>query len=187
MILDKALSKIFGTKHERDVKAMLPRVAAINALEPEISALSDDELRARIAAAKERVQGKLKDLPEKIDERRRLTREALEPELVEVFAVVREAGTRTIGQRHYDVQLMGGMVLHEGKIAEMKTGEGKTLVGTLAGTLNALTGRGVHVGTVNDYLARRDADWMGQIYGFLGLSVGCIQHDLDDSARRIAY
>jgi preprotein translocase subunit SecA len=187
MILDKALSKVFGTKHERDVKAMLPRVAAINALEPEISALSDDELRARIAAAKERVQEKLKDRPEKIDERRRLTREALDPELVEVFAVVREAGKRTIGQRHYDVQLMGGMVLHEGKIAEMKTGEGKTLVGTLAVTLNALTGRGVHVVTVNDYLARRDADWMGQIYRFLGLTVGCIQHDLDDSARRIEY
>src|SRR5262249_32688909 len=153
MLLDKALAKVFGTKHERDVKALLPRVAAVNALEAEISALSDDDLRARITAIRERVQGKLKDLPEKIEDRRRLTREALDPELPEVFAIVREAGTRTIGQRHYDVQLMGGMVLHEGKIAEMKTGEGKTLVGTLAVTLNALTGRGVHVVTVNDYLA----------------------------------
>jgi preprotein translocase subunit SecA len=187
MILDKALAKVFGTKHERDVKALLPRVAAINALETEISALSDDQLRARIGAIRERVQAKQKDLPDKIEERRRITREALDPELAEVFAIVREAGKRTIGQRHYDVQLMGGIVLHEGKIAEMKTGEGKTLVGTLAVTLNALTGRGVHVVTVNDYLARRDADWMGQIYRFLGFTVGCIQHDLDDAARRAQY
>jgi preprotein translocase subunit SecA len=187
MIIDKALSKIFGTKHERDIKAMQPRVEAIGALEEETHALTDDELRARLAGIRDAVQAQLKDLPAKIEERRQLTREVLDPQLVPVSALVREASRRAIGQRHYDVQLMGGMVLHEGKIAEMRTGEGKTLVGTLAVTLNALTGRGVHVVTVNDYLARRDAEWMGRIYSFLGFTVGCIQHDMDDAERRAAY
>ena len=187
MIIDKALSKVFGTKHERDVKAMQPRVAAINALEPEIKALSDDALRARVAGIRARVQEGLKTVPEKIEARRALSREVLDKELVEVFALVREAAWRAIGQRHYDVQLMGGMVLHEGKISEMRTGEGKTLVSTLAVSLNALSGRGVHLVTVNDYLARRDAEWMGRIYRFLGFAVGCIQHDMPDEDRREAY
>jgi preprotein translocase subunit SecA len=187
MIIDKALSKIFGTKHERDVKAMRPRVAEINELEAGIKPLSDDALRARLAAIRGRVQESVKTLPENIEERRALTRETLNKELVETFALVREAAWRAIGQRHYDVQLMGGMVLHEGKISEMRTGEGKTLVATLAVSLNALTGRGVHVVTVNDYLARRDAEWMGRIYKFLGFSVGCIQHDMPDEDRRAAY
>jgi preprotein translocase subunit SecA len=187
MIIDKALSKVFGTKHERDVKAMRPRVAAINALEPSIKPLSDDEIRGRIAAIRGRVAEGLKALPEDLEERRALTRDLLNKELDETFALVREAAWRAIGQRHYDVQLMGGMVLHEGKIAEMRTGEGKTLVATLAVSLNALTGRGVHVVTVNDYLARRDAEWMGRIYGFLGFTVGCIQHDMPDEERREAY
>jgi preprotein translocase subunit SecA len=187
MIIDKALSKVFGTKHERDVKAMQPRVAAINVLEPEIKALSDDALRARIAEIRARVQESLKILPEEIEARRALSREVLDKELVGVFALVREAAWRAIGQRHYDVQLMGGMVLHEGKISEMRTGEGKTLVATLAVSLNALSGRGVHLVTVNDYLARRDAEWMGRIYRFLGFTVGCIQHDMPDEDRREAY
>ena len=187
MIIDKALSRVFGTKHERDVKAMRPRVAEIGALEAGIKPLSDDAIRERLAAIRARVQDAQKTLPENIEERRTLTRETLNRELVETFALVREAAWRAIGQRHYDVQLMGGMVLHEGKIAEMRTGEGKTLVATLAVSLNALTGRGVHVVTVNDYLARRDADWMGRIYKFLGFSVGCIQHDMPDEDRRAAY
>ncbi len=187
MIIDKALSKVFGTKHERDVKAMRPRVAAINALEAGIKPLTDDEIRGRIAAIRARVQDALKTLPEDIEERRALTRDVLGRELDETFALVREAAWRAIGQRHYDVQLMGGMVLHDGKIAEMRTGEGKTLVATLAVSLNALSGRGVHVVTVNDYLARRDAEWMGRIYQFLGFSVGCIQHDMPDEDRRAAY
>jgi len=187
MIIDKALSKVFGTKHERDVKAMRPRVAEINALEAGIKPLSDDELRARVGAIRTRIQDALKTLPEKVEERRTLARETLNKELVETFALVREAAWRAIGQRHYDVQLMGGMVLHEGKISEMRTGEGKTLVATLAVSLNALSGRGVHVVTVNDYLAKRDAEWMGRIYKFLGFTVGCIQHDMPDEDRRDAY
>ena len=171
MIIDKALSKVFGTKHERDVKAMRPRVAEINALEAGIKPLSDDApARAHRRRSATRVQDALKTLPENIEERRALAREVLDRELVETFALVRESAWRAIGQRHYDVQLMGGMVLHEGKISEMRTGEGKTLVATLAVSLNALSGRGVHVVTVNDYLARRDAEWMGRIYKFLGFS-----------------
>ncbi len=150
MIIDKALSKVFGTKHERDVKAMQPRVAAISALEPEIKALSDDAIRARMAEIRARVQESLKNLPEEIEARRALSREVLDRELVGVFALVREAAWRAIGQRHYDVQLMGGMVLHEGKIAEMRTGEGKTRVATLALSLTARAGRGPHLVTVND-------------------------------------
>ncbi len=187
MIIDKALSKVFGTKHERDIKAMQPRVAAINALEPGIKALTDEQIRTRMAGIRARVQEGLKSLPTDVEERRALSREVLDKELVEVFALVREAAWRSIGQRHYDVQLMGGMVLHEGKIAEMRTGEGKTLVATLAISLNALSGRGAHLVTVNDYLARRDAEWMGRIYQFLGFTVGCIQHDIPDEERRDAY
>ncbi len=187
MIIDKALSKVFGTKHERDIKAMKPRVEAINALEPEIKTLTDDQIRERMAEVRTRVQDGLKNLPKELEERRALSREVLDQELVGVFALVREAAWRSIGQRHYDVQLMGGMVLHEGKIAEMRTGEGKTLVATLAISLNALSGRGAHLVTVNDYLARRDAEWMGKIYQFLGFTVGCIQHDMPDEERREAY
>ncbi len=187
MIIDKALSKIFGTKHDRDVKALQPRVAAIADLEPEMTPLSDDALRERLSAIKIRVREAVATLPEEMEERRRRVKEVLDAELVEVYAIVREAGKRTLEQRHYDVQMMGGIVLHDGKISEMRTGEGKTLVATLPITLNSLTGRGVHLVTVNDYLAKRDAEWMGQIYTFLGLSVGCIQHDMDDDARREAY
>src|SRR5437870_138270 len=163
--------KFFGSANGRRVKGYQSRVNDINALESELAALSDEALKARTAEFRQQIaDGK-----------------TLDDILVPAFATVREAAKRTLGQRHFDVQLIGGMVLHEGDIAEMKTGEGKTLVATLAVYLNALAGRGVHVVTVNDYLARRDADWMGQIYSFLGFTVGCIQHDLDDSARRIAY
>ncbi|MCW5682136.1 MAG: preprotein translocase subunit SecA [Xanthobacteraceae bacterium] len=163
--------KLFGSSNDRRVKGYLPRVQAINALEPEIAKLSDEQLRARTAEfRKQLAEGtKLDDL------------------LVPAFATVREAAKRTLGQRHFDVQMIGGMVLHEGAIAEMKTGEGKTLVATLAVYLNALAGQGVHVVTVNDYLAKRDSDWMGQIYKFLGLTVGVIVHGLDDDERKAAY
>ncbi len=163
--------KIFGTANDRRIRSYRPRVAAINALEPELAGLSDDELRARTEAfRKELADGK-----------------SLDDLLVPAFATVREAAKRTLGQRHFDVQLIGGMVLHEGRISEMKTGEGKTLVATLPVYLNALTGRGVHVVTVNDYLAKRDAEWMGEIYTFLGLTVGVIVHGLDDEQRKQAY
>ncbi|MBV9694255.1 MAG: preprotein translocase subunit SecA, partial [Alphaproteobacteria bacterium] len=163
--------RFFGSSNERRIRPMMARVAGINALEPRFQAMSDDQLRAMTAAFKERLA----------------KGETLEDILPEAFAVVREAAKRTLGQRHFDVQLVGGMVLHEGNIAEMKTGEGKTLVATLPVYLNALAGEGVHVVTVNDYLARRDADWMGQIYRFLGLSVGCIVHGLTDDQRRESY
>ena len=187
MFIDKALAKVFGTKNDRDVKAMQPRVAAIGAFEEQLLGLSDDSLRARFGEIRARVRAEVPSFPADLEPRRTRVRELLDGVLPEVFAIVREAGKRAIGQRHYDVQLMGGMVLHEGKISEMRTGEGKTLVATLPVSLNAMTGRGVHVVTVNDYLARRDAEWMGRIYGFLGLTVGCIQHDMDDDARRNAY
>jgi preprotein translocase subunit SecA len=164
-------SKIFGSSNERRVKGFRSKVDAINALEAEVAALTDEELRARTLMFREQYQNgaKLDDL------------------LVPAFATVREAAKRTLGQRHFDVQLIGGMVLNQGNIAEMKTGEGKTLVATLAVYLNALTGQGVHVVTVNDYLASRDAEWMGQVYRFLGLSVGTIVHGLDDEQRKAAY
>jgi len=163
--------KLFGTPNDRRIKGYQPKVAAINALEPEVKALSDEQLRARTDQFRaEFAAGK-----------------SLDDLLVPAFATVREAARRTLGQRHFDVQLMGGMVLHEGSIAEMKTGEGKTLVATLPVYLNALSGKGVHVVTVNDYLARRDAEWMGQIYSFLGLTTGVIVHGLDDDQRRAAY
>ena len=162
---------LFGTTNEREVKRLDKPVAAINALEPDMRALSDDELRARTDAF-----------------RRRLAEgETLDDILVEAFAVVREAARRALGERPFDVQLMGAMVLHQGKIAEMKTGEGKTLVATMPAYLNALEGRGVHIVTVNDYLARRDAEWMGRVYSRLGLETGCIVHGLDDEERRAAY
>ena len=170
-VMNAVLSKVIGTKGERDVKRLQPMVDSINALEPEQERLSDGALRDR----SDEFRRRLKD------------GETLDDILPEAFAVVREASKRVLGMRHFDVQLVGGMVLHHGKIAEMKTGEGKTLVATLPVYLNALAGRGVHVVTVNDYLARRDADWMGQVYRFLGLSVGVVQHDLDDEERRNAY
>ncbi len=170
-MISKAITRVFGSKHDRDLKRLQPLVDAINALEPELESLSDDQLRARTGEARSRLdQGAdLDDL------------------LAPAFATVREASRRTLGMRHYDVQLLGGIVLHQGKIAEMKTGEGKTLVATLPVYLNALAGQGAHVVTVNDYLARRDAEWMGQIYRFLGLDVGVVQHGLTDRERQQAY
>src|SRR5712672_2808828 len=186
MSFDKVLTKVFGSSNERFLKAIRPAIVRINEWEPEIQALSDDELRARTEKFKERIAEAVKDAADK-DERRRLEQNALNEILPEAFAVVREGSKRTTGMRHFDVQLIGGIVLHQGKISEMRTGEGKTLVATLPTYLNALTGRGVHVITVNDYLAARDAEWMGQIYRFLGLTVGCIQNDMDDFERQAAY
>ncbi|HJP94530.1 MAG TPA: preprotein translocase subunit SecA [Pyrinomonadaceae bacterium] len=187
MSFDKFLTKVFGSSNQRFLKSIQPLVDKINSLEPSVKALSDDELRARTASFKERVQRAVGDITDK-EERKRREREVLDEILPEAFAVVREASVRTTGMRHFDVQLIGGTVLHQGKIAEMRTGEGKTLVATLPSYLNALTGRGgVHVVTVNDYLASRDAEWMGQIHRFLGLEVGCIQNDMDDFERQAAY
>ena len=170
-MIDAVLSKIFGTKNEREIKKIWPLVGSINDLEPEMQALDDDALAAQTVEFRDRLaQGA-----------------TLDDLLIEAFAVVREAGRRVLNMRHFDVQLIGGIVLHRGNIAEMKTGEGKTLVATLPVYLNALTGKGVHVVTVNDYLARRDSDWMGRLYKFLGLNVGVIVHDLSDSERRAAY
>ena len=176
--LNRIGRKIFGSKNDRELKRLLPLVGIIGEFEPTLQAESDDQLRARIAHWKEKIS------PIEDDEERK---GALDDALPEVFAIVREASKRTLGQRHFDVQMIGGSVLHDGRIAEMKTGEGKTLVATLPVTLNALTGRGVHVVTVNDYLARRDAEWMGQIYKFLGLSVGVIVHGVTDQDRKLAY
>jgi preprotein translocase subunit SecA len=171
MIVDTLLAKVIGTANDRELKRLRPMVTEINAFEPEIERLSDEQLRAKTA-----------------EFRKRLTEGAtLDDLLPEAFAVVREAGRRTLKMRHFDVQLIGGVVLHRGKIAEMKTGEGKTLVATLPAYLNALEGKGVHVVTVNDYLARRDSEWMGRIYRFLGMSVGVIQHELNDQERQVAY
>jgi preprotein translocase subunit SecA len=186
-ILDRVVARFIGTKHERDVKKLQPLVAAINAREAEVQSLSEDELKARFAALREQVQEPLKDADPSESTFRELMQKAFEPAIVPAFALVREAGRRFLNMRHFDVQLIGGMVLHEGKIAEMKTGEGKTLVATLPAALNALAGRGVHIVTVNDYLARRDAEWMSPLYRALGLSVGVIVHDLDDDQRRAAY
>src|SRR4051812_15087611 len=187
MSFDKFLTKVFGSSNQRFLKSIMPLVEQVNALEPSIKALSDDELRGRTAAFKERLQREVAGFTDAEDRKRR-EREALDEILPEAFAIVREASVRTTGMRHFDVQLIGGIVLHQGKIAEMRTGEGKTLVATLPSYLNALTGRGgVHVITVNDYLASRDAEWMGQIHRFLGLEVGCIQNDMDDFERQTAY
>jgi preprotein translocase subunit SecA len=191
VFFDKILSKIFGTANERAVKRLLPAVGTISALEAEVQQLSDEQLRARTAEFKARIAARLEGLGDaektSADEIKKAEQEALNEIVPEAFAVVREAGWRTVKMRHFDVQLIGGMVLHQGKIAEMKTGEGKTLVATLSCYLNALAGRGVHVVTVNDYLAKRDAEWMGKIYEFLGLTVGVIVHDLSDEERRRAY
>ncbi len=189
-MLNSAIAKVFGTSNERAIKRLMPIVAQINAFEPAIQALSDDQLRAKTVEFRQRIADALKgieDTPENKDERIAAEKAALDAILPEAFAVVREAGKRAVGMRHFDVQLIGGIVLHSGKISEMKTGEGKTLVATLPCYLNALAGHGVHVVTVNDYLAKRDAEWMGKIYGFLGLTVGVIVHDLDDAQRRAAY
>jgi preprotein translocase subunit SecA len=184
-MIDRVLAKVFGSQHERDIKKLLPRVQAINALEPAIKALSDDQLRGKTAELKARLAAKLEGVPD--DEVKAARARALDDLLEEAFAVVREASVRALGMRPFDVQLIGGMVLHQGKISEMKTGEGKTLVATMPVYLTALAGRGVHVVTVNDYLARRDADWMGKIYRFLGLTVGCIQNSLSDEERKRQY
>src|ERR1700688_3638814 len=185
--VDTVVARFIGTKHERDIKKLQPLVVAINAREAEVRLLSDDELKARFAALRGQVQEPLKDADPGESTFRELMQKAFEPAIVPAFALVREAGRRFLNMRHFDVQLIGGMVLHDGKIAEMKTGEGKTLVATLPAYLNSLTGRGVHIITVNDYLARRDAEWMGPLYRTLGLSVGVIVHDLDDAQRRAAY
>ncbi|HEY2380172.1 MAG TPA: DEAD/DEAH box helicase, partial [Terriglobia bacterium] len=170
-MLDALYNKVFGSHSEREVKKIQPIVQQINALEPQISALSNEQLQTRTADFKQRAANE----------------EPLNDILPEAFAVVRESGKRILNMRHFDVQLIGGVVLHQGRIAEMKTGEGKTLVATLPAYLNAIEGKGVHVVTVNDYLARRDSEWMGRLYKFLGLSVGVIQHGLDDDERRQSY
>src|SRR6266513_4010743 len=187
MNFDKALTKVFGSSNERFLKSIRPIIALINELEPQVQKLTDEQLRERTAFFKAQIADAVKDARDK-DDRRYREQEALNEILPEAFALVREASKRTTGMRHFDVQLIGGIVLHQGKIAEMRTGEGKTLVATLPAYLNALTGRGgVHVITVNDYLASRDAEWMGQIHRFLGLEVGCIQNDMDDFERQAAY
>ena len=212
-MINQLLGKVFGTKNERVVKGLMPKVLAINALEPQIEKLTDAELRAKTDEFRQRIQERMSRFgggngappaggeagaesegEDDIDRIKRLDKEqydalqeVLDEILVEAFAVVREAGRRVLNMRHFDVQLIGGMVLHQGTISEMKTGEGKTLVATLPVYLNALSGRGVHVVTVNDYLAKRDSEWMGRLYRFLGLTVGVIVHDLDDEERRAAY
>ena len=170
-MFNKITSKFFGSSNERQIKKYKPIVDKINKLENDFTNLSNDQLKSKTFDFKNRLSNE----------------ESMETILPEAFATVREAAKRTLNQRHFDVQLIGGLVLHEGKIAEMKTGEGKTLVATLACYLNALEGKGVHVVTVNDYLAKRDSEWMGQIYEFLDMSVGCIISDMDDNQRRIAY
>src|SRR5687768_18266950 len=196
-MINKVLTTIFGSKHERDVKRMLPIVQQINDLEPGISKLSDDQLRRktqefreRLGPVVERMEAAKREIPRDeglLTGAKADLQAALDELLPEAFAVCREGGKRALKMRHFDVQLMGGIVLHRGKIAEMRTGEGKTLVATLAVYLNALTGRGVHVVTVNDYLARRDSEWMGRLYKFLGLTVGVIQNPHGDRERQQAY
>src|SRR5437868_13882953 len=170
-MIQKLLAKVVGTQNDRELKKLRPLVQQINALEPSVQPLSDDALRGKTAEFRLRLGAG----------------ETLDDLLPEAFAVVREGGRRVLNMRHFDVQLIGGVVLHRGRIAEMKTGEGKTLVATLPAYLNALDGKGVHVVTVNDYLARRDSEWMGRVYRFLGMSVGVIQHDLNDAERQVAY
>ena len=209
-MIGKVLAKVFGTQNERDLKRIHPLVDEINALEPAMQQLTDEQLRAktddfraRIKARLQheddelaRLQGEMQTAPaqqlrdemgEFTKRRLELRNAALDEVLPEAFAVAREAGRRVLNMRHFDVQLIGGIILHQGKISEMKTGEGKTLVATLPVYLNALAGDGVHVVTVNDYLAKRDSEWMGKLYRFLGLSVGVIVHELDDDERREAY
>ncbi|MDE0518021.1 MAG: preprotein translocase subunit SecA, partial [Bdellovibrionales bacterium] len=164
------LTRIFGTQHERELKSFIPLVEKINSLEPQMQALSNEQLQNKTAEFKEQIKNG----------------RSLEDLLPESFAACREASYRVLGLRHYDVQLIGGVVLHRGQIAEMKTGEGKTLVATLPIYLNALGGQGCHVVTVNDYLAKRDTEWMGEVYNWLGLSTGTIIHDLTDQERKKA-
>src|SRR5215203_4330764 len=171
MLVNTILAKVIGTQNERDLKKLRPIVAEVNAREADVRNLTDAQLRDRTTEFKTRLANG----------------ETLEDLLPDAFAVVREAGRRVLNMRHFDVQLIGGVVLHRGRISEMKTGEGKTLVATLPAYLNALAGKGVHVVTVNDYLARRDSEWMGRLYRFLGMSVGVIQHDLNDQERQVAY
>jgi len=185
-LINKVIAKVFGTSNEREIKRIMPLVEAVNALEPDVKQLNDEQLRAKTDEFRQRIRERL-DAVEDPDEKDRELAAVLDEILPEAFAVVREAGRRVLKMRHFDVQLIGGVVLHQGKIAEMKTGEGKTLVATLPVYLNALAGRGVHVVTVNDYLAKRDSEWMGKLYTFLGLTVGVIVHDLDDNQRREAY
>src|SRR5881628_331602 len=170
-MLDTLVKKFVGSRNDREIKKIQPLVAKINDLEPRLSSLTDEQLKAKTAEFKQRSENG----------------ESLEDLLPDAFAVVRETGKRALNMRHFDVQLIGGVVLHQGRISEMKTGEGKTLVATLPAYLNALEGKGVHVVTVNDYLARRDSEWMGKIYRFLGMAVGVIQHDLNDAERQVAY
>src|SRR5579871_3820446 len=186
-IFDSVLARFIGTKHERDIKKLQPIVAEINAAEPEMQRLTDDDLKTRFAALKVEVQERLKDADPAEPNYKDILQAALAPAIVPAFALAREAGRRFLNMRHFDVQLIGGLVLHDGKISEMKTGEGKTLVATLPAVLNSLAGRGVHIVTVNDYLARRDAEWMSPLYRALGLTIGVIVHDLDDTQRRAAY
>jgi preprotein translocase subunit SecA len=185
--VDTVVARFIGTKHERDIKKLQPLVVAINAREAETRVLSDEELKTRFAELKAEAHEQLKDADPSEPTYKELLKKVLDPMIVPAFVLVREAGRRFLNMRHFDVQLIGGMVLHDGKIAEMKTGEGKTLVATLPAALNALAGRGVHAVTVNDYLARRDAEWMSPLYRGLGLSVGVIVHDLDDEQRKAAY
>jgi preprotein translocase subunit SecA len=208
-LINTLIGKVFGTKNERVIKSLMPQVEAINALEPQMLKLTDEELRAKTDGFRQRIQERLgrvsssaaaaepdaeteaeadPDRSKQLEkEQYAALQEVLDEILVEAFAVVREAGRRVLKMRHFDVQLIGGMVQHKGMISEMKTGEGKTLVATLPVYLNALSGRGVHVVTVNDYLAKRDSEWMGKLFRFLGLTVGVIVHDLDDEQRRAAY
>src|SRR5438128_7786892 len=170
-MLDTLVKRFVGSRNDREIKKIQPLVAKINDLEPRVSSLTDEQLHAKTAEFKQRFENG----------------ESLEDLLPDAFAVVREIGKRVLNMRHFDVQLIGGVVLHQGRISEMKTGEGKTLVATLPAYLNALEGKGVHIVTVNDYLARRDAEWMGRLYKFLGLTVGVIRHGLDDDERRESY
>jgi len=186
-IIDNVVARFIGTKHERDIKRIMPVIDEINLLEPEMKKLADVDFAERTAELRRQVQEILGDLERDDPDYRKRMDEALDAVLPQAFALAREAGRRTLGMRHFDVQLIGGIVLHQGRIAEMKTGEGKTLVATLPAYLNALSSRGVHIVTVNDYLARRDAEWMSPIYRLLGLTVGVIVHDLDDAQRRAAY
>jgi preprotein translocase subunit SecA len=186
-LLDNFIARFIGTKHERDIKKLQPVIAAINARESEVQSLPDEALKTRFADLRQQIQEQLKDADPEDKSYKEKLQAVLETAIVPAFALTREAGRRFLHMRHFDVQLIGGIVLHEGKIAEMKTGEGKTLVATLPAALNALAGRGVHIVTVNDYLARRDAEWMSPLYRALGLSVGVIVHDLDDDQRRAAY
>src|SRR5438874_1854992 len=183
---DKVLTKVFGSSNERFLKTVKPLIGEINEFEAAIKKLTDEQLREKTVEYKARIADAVKGARDK-DDRKYREQQVLNEILPEAFAVVREASVRTTGMRHFDVQMIGGLVLHQGKIAEMRTGEGKTLVATLPAYLNALTGRGVHIITVNDYPASRDAEWMGQIHRFLGFEVGCIQNDNDDFALQTSY